>query len=87
MYDGKNTEKVRKGIQNGNSPSCSGEGKKSIGFLPRPRYPRERAEEWWQQYLEDTKRAFPGKGHLKPEEKEVRKLRKELSDVKGGRTY
>jgi transposase len=37
---------------------------------------------WRQQYLKDRGRAFPGKGHLKPEDEEVRRLRKELNDVK-----
>jgi len=36
---------------------------------------------WKQQYLEDTAEAFPGKGRLKPQEDELRRLRKKLSDV------
>lgn len=36
---------------------------------------------WKQQYLEDTVEAFPGKGRLKPQEDELRRLRKKLSDV------
>jgi transposase len=36
---------------------------------------------WKQQYLEDTADAFPGKGRLKPQDDEVRRLRKKLSDV------
>jgi transposase len=36
---------------------------------------------WRQQFLEDTKSAFPGKGHLKPEEEEIRRLKKKLGDV------
>lgn len=37
---------------------------------------------WRQKYLDDTIHAFPGKGHLKPAEEEMRCLKKELIDVK-----
>ncbi len=37
---------------------------------------------WIKQYREDPKNSFPGNGRLKPEEEELRKLRKELMDVK-----
>jgi len=37
---------------------------------------------WKQQYQEDSLHAFPGRGHMKPEDEEVRKLKKELQDVK-----
>ena len=37
---------------------------------------------WRQKYLGDTVYAFPGKGHLKPAEEELRRLKKELIDVK-----
>ncbi len=36
---------------------------------------------WKQQYLEDTAEAFPGKGRLKPQDEEVRKLRRKLATV------
>jgi transposase len=36
---------------------------------------------WKQQYLEDPGQAFPGKGHLKPDEEELRRLKKQLADV------
>lgn len=36
---------------------------------------------WKREYLEDTEHAFPGKGHMKPEEEELQKLRKKLADV------
>jgi transposase len=36
---------------------------------------------WKQQYLEDTAAAFPGKGRLKPQDEEVRKLRRKLANV------
>jgi transposase len=32
--------------------------------------------------LEDTAHAFPGKGHLKPADEQMRCLKKELTDVK-----
>lgn len=37
---------------------------------------------WKQQYLEDRFGAFPGKGNLKPDEGEYRKLLKENADLK-----
>jgi len=37
---------------------------------------------WIKQYREDPEDSFPGKGHLKPEDEELRQLRKELWDVK-----
>jgi transposase len=36
---------------------------------------------WKKKYLEDASNAFPGKGHLKPEEEENRRLKKELAHV------
>lgn len=36
---------------------------------------------WKKAYLEDESQAFPGKGKMKPEEEELRKLKKELSTV------
>ena len=37
---------------------------------------------WVRQFKEDPKNSFPGKGKLKPEEEELRKLKRELADVK-----
>jgi transposase len=37
---------------------------------------------WRRKYLDDTIHAFPGKGHLKPADEEMRRLKKELIDVK-----
>lgn len=37
---------------------------------------------WKKAYIEDQQNAFPGKGKMKPEEEELRKLRKELNTVK-----
>jgi transposase len=37
---------------------------------------------WIRQQKRDGESAFPGKGHLKPEEEQLRKLEKELRDVK-----
>jgi transposase len=33
-------------------------------------------------YLDDTAHAFPGKGHLKPADEQMRCLKKELTDIK-----
>jgi len=37
---------------------------------------------WIKQYREDPENAFPGNGNLKPEDEELRGLRRELEDVK-----
>jgi transposase len=34
---------------------------------------------WRRKYLDDTVHVFPGKGHLKPADEEMRRLKKELS--------
>jgi transposase len=34
---------------------------------------------WKRKYLEDAKNAFPGKGHLKPEQEELRKKDREIA--------
>jgi len=36
---------------------------------------------WKRAYLEDQQNAFPGKGRMKPEEEELRKLKRELHIV------
>ena len=36
---------------------------------------------WKREYLEDIEDAFPGKGHMKPEEEELRKTKRILADV------
>ena len=38
---------------------------------------------WDQQFRDDPAHAFPGKGHLKPEDEELRQLKKQLADVTG----
>ena len=37
---------------------------------------------WIRKYKADPTNSFPGKGHLKPEDKKMRKLERELADVK-----
>jgi len=37
---------------------------------------------WKKLYLEDETYAFPGKGYLKPHDEELRRLKRELADVK-----
>jgi len=37
---------------------------------------------WKKKYLEEKENAFPGKGRLKPEDEELRRLQKELKTVK-----
>lgn len=36
---------------------------------------------WKRKYLEDAKNAFPGKGRIKPEDEELRRVKKELLRV------
>ena len=36
---------------------------------------------WKKKYLEDTKDSFPGTGHLKPQDEELRRLKKKLADA------
>ena len=36
---------------------------------------------WKKKHLEDTADSFPGKGHLKPQDEQLRRLRKKLADV------
>lgn len=37
---------------------------------------------WKRKYLEDSENAFPGKGHQKPEQEELRKRDKEIATLK-----
>jgi len=37
---------------------------------------------WRREYEGDSGQAFPGKGHLSPEDEELRRLKRELTDVK-----
>jgi len=36
---------------------------------------------WRQQYMEDKEQAFPGKGHMKPQEEELWKLKRRITDL------
>jgi transposase len=38
--------------------------------------------DWVRQYKQDGSNAFPGSGNLKPEDDELRRLRRELADLK-----
>ena len=38
--------------------------------------------DWVQQYKQAGQNAFPGSGHLKPDDEEIRRLYKELTDLK-----
>ena len=37
---------------------------------------------WKNQYIEDKEHSFPGKGKLKPEDEELRRLKRELADMR-----
>lgn len=36
---------------------------------------------WKQEYLADREHAFPGKGHMKPHEEEILKLKRRVADL------
>jgi transposase len=65
-------ETVRLIIQSGKRTS---EVAKDLGINPNVIY------RWLKQYNEDSENSFPGKGHQKPAEEELRKLKKQLADV------
>lgn len=65
-------ETVRLIIQGGKPTS---EAAKDLGINPNVVY------RWVRQYREDSENSFPGKGHQKPAEEELRKLKKQLADV------
>lgn len=65
-------ETVRLIIQGGKPTS---EVAKDLGMNPNVIY------RWVRQYREDSENSFPGKGHQKPAEEELRKIKKQLADV------
>jgi transposase len=36
---------------------------------------------WRREYHQDNEQAFPGKGHLKPEDQELHQIKKQLRDI------
>jgi transposase len=40
---------------------------------------------WKKEYLEDREHAFPGKGHMKPHEEEIFKLKRRIADLEEDR--
>jgi transposase len=40
---------------------------------------------WKKEYLQDKEDAFPGKGHMKPHEEEIFKLKKKIADLEEDR--
>ena len=59
------------------------EGQRSMGQIARDLdIDNSVLSRWVRQYREDADLAFPGKGHQSPEEEELRRLRRELSDVR-----
>jgi len=40
---------------------------------------------WKQEYLQDKEHSFPGKGHMKPQEEEIFKLKKKIADLEEDR--
>jgi transposase len=61
-------------IQDSERPSA--EIARELGVHPNVLY------RWRNQFLADPDQAFPGKGKLKPEDEELRRLRRELDVVK-----
>lgn len=48
---------------------------RQLGLHPNTLY------RWLDEYQKDGENAFPGKGHLKPEDEELRQLRKKVRDL------
>lgn len=40
---------------------------------------------WKKEYLEDQEHSFPGKGHMKPHEEEIFKLKRKIADLEEDR--
>ena len=40
---------------------------------------------WKKEYLEDREHAFPGKGHMKPHEEEIFRLKRRIADLEEDR--
>ena len=40
---------------------------------------------WKQEYLEDKEHSFPGKGHMRPHEEEIFKLKRKIADLEEDR--
>ena len=40
---------------------------------------------WKKEYLQDKEHSFPGKGHMKPHEEEIFKLKRKVSDLEEDR--
>jgi transposase len=49
---------------------------RDLGLHPNVLY------KWREQFLEDRQHAFPGKGKLKPEDEELRRLHREVENLK-----
>jgi len=59
------------------------EGGRSVAEVARNLGITDNQLYWWKrQYQEDPENAFPGKGNLKPADAELRRLQRELADVK-----
>jgi transposase len=59
------------------------EGKRSVGDIARDLdiHPNL-LHQWRRKYREDMEQAFPGKGHLKAPEEEIRRLQRENEELK-----
>jgi transposase len=59
------------------------EGKRSVGDIVKDLdiHPNV-LHQWRRKYRADMEQAFPGKGHLKAPEEEIRRLQRENSDLK-----
>lgn len=59
------------------------EGKRSVGDIARDLdiHPNQ-LHEWRRKYRADMEGAFPGKGHLKSPEEEIRRLQRENEDLR-----
>ena len=59
------------------------EGKRSVGDIARDLdiHPNQ-LHQWRRKYRADSEQAFPGKGHLRSPEEEIRRLQRENEDLR-----
>ncbi len=73
-YDREFKELVAHRIQNGETTAANMARELGVHYST--------ARDWVLQYKKDGPNAFPGSGNLKPEDDEIRRLRRELADLK-----
>ena len=61
------------------------EGKRTVADVARSLGVHENLlHKWKRQYEEDPQGSFPGKGRIKPQDEELKRLQRENANLKGG---